>query len=159
MDFRGLVKEVENIAKEMNYPMPTVVINNRFKARTYARAWFERGTVAADKIEFNKVVFKMKSEDVRLLIIHEMFHLFTQKDDRHPEFKALCAKHNIPLTAAPFSYAAEPTPYRYFLTCRECGQKSGYKIKSKTVKAAILNPHRIQCGACKAVGKITVRGV
>ena len=95
LDEEWIKSIVERIARHFEHDMPEVTINRRFRTHTLARARWNTFT-GYEGIEFNKIICEFDEEEVRKVVIHEMFHLMYHYMDKDSEFIELCDKYGIP---------------------------------------------------------------
>lgn len=154
-NLEDLKKLVDQIATEMEHSPPKVVINNRFKTRTLARASWNP---ERELIEFNKITLEFLIDDLIDLIRHEMFHLVLKAGDSDPKFQMACRLNGVKLNGdKEYDSAPSPKPFKYQIICESCGKKyQKYHRMAGYAKRVKDNPQDFFCHTCGKYGQFKV---
>ena len=155
MDITQLQKLVKQVAKEMGCETPEVIINNRFKSRTLARAVFYQDSTYA-LIEFSKLSLQLNKDDLIDVIKHELLHIITKAGDDDPKFITACRKNNVKLNGdGNYNSLPKLDNYRYATVCKFCGSLlRKYQRLSGYAKKVLENPELYRCLICNTSGYI-----
>ncbi|MFA6711122.1 MAG: hypothetical protein WCS33_00190 [Candidatus Caldatribacteriota bacterium] len=155
LNIQQLKDLVGQVAEQMEHPTPIVVINNRFKTRTLARASWNK---TEEKIEFNKCVLDFDIDELIDLIRHEMFHIKLRAGDDDFQFQIACRLSGVKLNGDE-NYKSAPTadPFKYQLVCTACGTlHKKYRRLAGYAKRVKERPQDYFCKECGNQGRLSL---
>ena len=168
-DVKTIVNRVSELDEKYAFVGDMEIAYNGRLSRTLARCLTEitrRNGVVVNarpfKLEFGKTILNVETKEaLEQTVLHEVAHAITnyvhQESCGHDRrFKEVCKKigcYDDGTTAKTYSEeikkASIDNTYKYTLTCKNCGEVSGFRKINDTLRSIKNGGHPCYCSKCK----------